>query len=101
MTKIFERTAEGLRDAIFSEMEDIRAGIATPAEATAFALLAKTIVSSIEVEITERLRIDDKEERNRRYHEREQIRLDRSAHTHTALLLEHERLQEQSEVTDG
>jgi hypothetical protein len=75
MTRTFERNTSGLRDALMSEMEDIRAGIATPAEATAFALLAKTIVSSMEAEITESLRLDAKEERDRRYKEREHNRL--------------------------
>jgi hypothetical protein len=75
VTKIFERSTEGLRDALMCEMEDIRAGIANPAEATAFALLAKTIVSSIEVEINEKLRIDAKEERAHRRADAEKARL--------------------------
>ena len=75
MTKTFERTTYGLRDALMSEMEDIRAGIATPQEATAFALLAKNIVASMEAEIAEKLRIDAKEERAKQREERQQERI--------------------------
>ena len=74
MNMVFERSAQGLRDALMSEMEDIRAGIASATEATAFALLAKTIVASLEMEITERIRVDAKEERAlRRKDEQERI----------------------------
>lgn len=75
MSKVFERSSAGLRDALMSEMEDIRAGIATPQEATAFALLAKTVVASMEAEIAESLRLDAREERDLRRREREQARL--------------------------
>jgi hypothetical protein len=56
--KEFARTNEGLRDALMSEMEDIRAGVATPAEAQAFALLAKQVISSLETDIAIMLRED-------------------------------------------
>jgi hypothetical protein len=75
MSKTFERSTAGLRDALMCEMEDVRAGVATPAEAQAFALLARTIISSMEAEIAEKLRLDAKEERERKWKDRELIRL--------------------------
>lgn len=51
VTKTFDRTTEGLRDALMSEMEDIRAGIATPQEAEAFAKLAEQVISSLESDL--------------------------------------------------
>ena len=88
MSKTFERSTAGLRDALMSEMEDMRAGIATPAEATAFALLAKTVVSSLEAEITEKLRLDAKDEREARRKERE---YDRQMAEREVLALEYKR----------
>ncbi len=75
MTKTFERTTEGLRDALMSEMEDIRAGIATPDEANAFAGLAEKVIKSMEADlIAERLK-DQREavqyERQERIRKRE------------------------------
>ena len=75
MLKTFERSTAGLRDALMCEMEDIRAGVATPAEAQAFALLARTIIASMEAEIAEKLRLDAKEERERKWKDRELTRL--------------------------
>ena len=75
MSKTFERSTAGLRDALMCEMEDVRAGVATPAEAQAFALLARTIISSMEAEIAEKLRLDAKEERERKWKDRELTRL--------------------------
>ena len=98
MTRTFERSTAGLRDALMSEMEDIRAGIATPAEATAFALLAKTIVASMEAEITESLRLDAKEERDRRHREREQ---DRLIAEREVLALEYKQQSEEAEEVEG
>ena len=69
--KKFERSIEGLRDALLSEMEDLRAGLASPAEAQSYALLARNMIASIEVEITERVRQDAKEERALKRQERE------------------------------
>ncbi|CAB4189805.1 hypothetical protein UFOVP1288_17 [uncultured Caudovirales phage] len=83
----FERSPEGLRDALLSEMEDLRAGIATPAEAQAFAVLAKTIVSSMEAEIAERVRRDVKAERDRQFIERRD-RLNR--YDQETLVIEHD-----------
>jgi len=74
-TKKFERSIEGLRDALMSELEDIREGLATPAEAQSFAFVAKQIISSMEMEITERIRQDAKEERALKRKEREEDRL--------------------------
>ena len=50
--KTFDRTSEGLRDALMSEMEDIRAGVATPAEAQAFAILAEKVIRSLEADLS-------------------------------------------------
>lgn len=71
----FERTSAGLRDALMAEMEDIRAGVATPAEAQAFALLARTVIASLEADISESLRLDAKEEREAKRRDREIERL--------------------------
>ena len=75
MSKTFERSTAGLRDALMCEMEDIRAGVATPAEAQAFAVLARTIIASMEAEIAEKLRLEAKEERERKWKDRELTRL--------------------------
>jgi len=60
----FPRTNEGLRDAIMSEMEDIRAGIAGAPEAMAFAALAGRVIESLEADIAAQLRQDNLENRN-------------------------------------
>ena len=75
MSNTFERSTAGLRDALMCEMEDIRAGVATPAEAQAFAVLARTIIASMEAEIAEKLRLDAKEERERKWKDKELTRL--------------------------
>ena len=75
MSKTFERSTAGLRDALMCEIKDIRAGVATPAEAQAFAVLARTIIASMEAEIAEKLRLDAKEERERKWKDRELTRL--------------------------
>ena len=67
--RTFERTAAGLRDAIMSEMEDIRSGIATPAEAQACALLAGRVIDSFEQGAAEKERAD-----NHSWREREAVR---------------------------
>ena len=62
-SKTFERTNNGLRDALMSEMEDIRAGVATPDEAHAFAELAEKVIRSFEADIVvEKLNDDRKRE---------------------------------------
>lgn len=50
-TKAYARSTEGLRDALFDEMADLRAGIATPQEASAFANLAGRIIESVQADI--------------------------------------------------
>ena len=63
ISKTFERTNDGLRDALMSEMEDIRAGVATPDEAHAFAELAEKVIRSFEADIiVEKLNDDRKRE---------------------------------------
>lgn len=89
----FARTSDGLRDALMSEMEDIRAGIASAAEATAFALLAKQVIGSMEADIAMQSRTDALEDRmyrrkreeeetayRRRQEERERLIEERSDH---------------------
>lgn len=76
MSKTFERSTAGLRDALMCEMEDIRAGVATPAEAQAFAVLARAVIASMEAEIAEKLRLDAKEERDLRWKDKELSRLE-------------------------
>lgn len=50
------RTAEGLRDALFDEINGIRAGTTTPQRARAVAQLAGQVIDSLRVQIqTERL----------------------------------------------
>lgn len=62
MIKTFARTTDGLRDALMTEMEDIRSGIATPNEAMAFAELAEKVIRSMESDlVAERLK-DQREE---------------------------------------
>lgn len=74
MTDKFERSTEGLRDALMCEMEDIRAGIANAPEAMAFASLAGRVIETLEVDIKERLRRDSLE-REAREHAEEKRRL--------------------------
>jgi hypothetical protein len=79
ISKTFERTNDGLRDALMSEMEDIRAGVATPDEAHAFAELAEKVIRSFEADIiVEKLNDDRKREeyeRNEKVRKREVKRL--------------------------
>lgn len=67
MTDKFERSTEGLRDALMSEMEDIRAGIAAAPEAMAFASLAGRVIETLEVDIKEQIRRDNLEREAREY----------------------------------
>lgn len=67
MTDKFERSTEGLRDALMSEMEDIRAGIAAAPEAMAFAALAGRVIETLEVDIKEQIRRDNLEREAREY----------------------------------
>lgn len=46
-----ERTALGLRDVLFDELEAMRAGKSTPARARSVAMLANTILQSVTTEI--------------------------------------------------
>tara|TARA_R110000787_G_scaffold43093_1_gene105708 strand:+ start:1236 stop:1535 length:300 start_codon:yes stop_codon:yes gene_type:complete len=66
----FDRTTAGLRDALMSEMEDIRAGVATPQEATAFAGLAEKVIRSLEADL-QKERID--QEIEHKNYERKQL----------------------------
>jgi hypothetical protein len=88
----FERTNEGLRDALMSEMEDIRAGIATPDEANAFASLAEKVIRSLETDIVmEKLndsREKEKYERLEKVRKREVKRL-RLENENKTLRIEH------------
>jgi len=54
----FERTTAGLRDALMAEMEDVREGIAGPAEAMAFAALAGRIIESLAADARVQDRLD-------------------------------------------
>jgi hypothetical protein len=67
VTDKFERSTEGLRDALMSEMEDIRAGIAAAPEAMAFAALAGRVIETLEVDIKEQIRRDNLEREAREY----------------------------------
>lgn len=49
--KKFERSNEGLRDALLAEMEDLRAGLSSPLEAQSFAQLAGRVIESLEVDL--------------------------------------------------
>lgn len=49
-TKI-ERTSQGLRDALFDEMDALREGRSTPSRAGAFAKLSVQIIGSVQMEI--------------------------------------------------
>ena len=50
-TKIYDRTMSGLRDALFDELQDLRAGIANPNEALAFAKLADKIIQTVVLDL--------------------------------------------------
>ena len=65
IVKTFARTVEGLRDAIMAEMDDVRAGVATPVEAAAFSQLAGRVIESFEHEAAERGRLDNNKWRER------------------------------------
>lgn len=54
-----ERTTAGLREALFCEMEDLRAGVATPHEAFAFAKLAENVIASFAADlVAERILVE-------------------------------------------
>ena len=90
ITQPFERTAEGVRDALMSEMEDIRAGIATPQEAVAFATLADSYVNVMRAELHERERQDKNNRLAQQRQDRlEDIRLEVIEQEKTLRLLEH------------
>jgi hypothetical protein len=61
----FERNTRGLRDALMCEMEDMRAGIASPDEAFAFAKLAEKVIESLQADLTARIYEDKIEEAKR------------------------------------
>lgn len=45
------RTSQGLRDALFDEMNALRSGTSTPARARSVAMLANSILQSVTIEI--------------------------------------------------
>ena len=85
----FKRTPEGVRDALMAEMEDIRAGIATPQEAVAFATLADSYVNVMRAELHER----ERQDRNNRLAQQRQDRLEAIEQEKT-LLLEYKEISE-------
>ena len=88
--KAFKRTSEGVRDALMAEMEDIRAGIATPQEAVAFATLADSYVNVMRTELHERERQDKNNRLAQQRQDRlEDIRLEVIEQEKTLRLLEH------------
>lgn len=46
-----ERTSAGLRNAVFDEIDFLRNGTSNPARARSVAMLANTVLKSVEVEI--------------------------------------------------
>tara|TARA_R110000822_G_scaffold24990_1_gene75858 strand:+ start:2400 stop:2735 length:336 start_codon:yes stop_codon:yes gene_type:complete len=94
----FKRTPEGVRDALLAEMEDIRAGIATPQEAVAFAACADSYVSVMRAELHERERQDKNRFRHQERLDRLQdVRLE-AIEQKKMLLLEHK---ENSDTGEG
>ena len=51
MSKLLVRNTVGLRDALFEEWEALRDGSSNPARARSIAMMANTILQSVEVEI--------------------------------------------------
>lgn len=49
--KVYTRDIDGLRDALMDELQDIRDGIATPAEANAFAAIADRVIAAKRIEV--------------------------------------------------
>jgi len=70
----FERTTDGLRDALMSEMEDLRAGVASANEANAFATLAEKVIKSLEVDAAKEDKEYRRQEADKERIEREQKR---------------------------
>ena len=66
--KKFERTTEGLRDALMSEMEDIKAGVATFQEAQAFANLAAQVIESLRADLAAK---EFEDRRDQREHQKQ------------------------------
>jgi hypothetical protein len=50
-TAKMDRTSAGLRNALFDEIDSLRAGSSNPARARSLAMLANTALKSVEVEI--------------------------------------------------
>ena len=50
-TNDVERTSLGLRNALFDELDDLRAGKSTPKKASSVARVAGTIINSVKIEI--------------------------------------------------
>lgn len=51
MDKEMKRTSSGLRDALFDEWEALRRGDSNPARARSIAMLANSVLSSVQVDI--------------------------------------------------
>lgn len=49
--KQYARSTDGLRDALFDEMEDLRVGASHPQEALAFASLAGRVIESCDLDL--------------------------------------------------
>ncbi len=46
-----ERTSSGLRDALFDELDALRAGVSNPAKANATAKLANGVIDTVKMEL--------------------------------------------------
>jgi hypothetical protein len=49
--KVYARSVEGLRDALFDELEDLREGASSPHEAVAFSTLAERVLDTFDKEM--------------------------------------------------
>lgn len=58
-TTIIERSSEGLREVLFSELEALRNGTIEPARAHATAKLAQQILTSVSLELTASRLLDE------------------------------------------
>lgn len=52
------RTSQGLRDALFDEIDAIRAGTSNPTKANAVAKLASTVVDTVRMEVEVRKMVE-------------------------------------------
>lgn len=61
--KPVQKSTEGLRDALFDELNSLRQGKSTPQKARAMSLLARDIIDSIRVQIQYARLLNDKKEK--------------------------------------